>query len=83
MRIALVLPAKNRTISFLFSFALAVAAHGAVVSRDWGDGKLTLKLDDGAAEMEWISPVAFRFARILGRARNAGEDRACKNRSGI
>ena len=39
------------------------AAQAGVVSRDWADGKLTLKLDDGAAEMEWLSPVAFRFAR--------------------
>jgi hypothetical protein len=39
------------------------AAQASVVSRDWADGRLTLKLDDGAAEMEWLSPVAFRFAR--------------------
>lgn len=44
--------------------ACSIAAMQAgVVSRDWANGKLTLKLDDGAAEMEWLSPVAFRFAR--------------------
>jgi hypothetical protein len=35
----------------------------AVVSRDWADGKLALKLDDGVAELEWLSPVSFRFSR--------------------
>src|ERR1043166_4047552 len=38
-------------------------AEGAVVSHAWRDGKLTLKLEDGAATMEWLSPVAFRLAR--------------------
>jgi len=41
----------------------AAAASAAVVSRDWGDGKLTLHLDDGTAELEWLSPVAFHFSR--------------------
>jgi Glycosyl hydrolases family 31 len=34
-----------------------------VVSRDWGDGKLSLTLDDGAEVIEWISPEAIRVAR--------------------
>src|ERR1041385_8578503 len=38
-------------------------AEGAVVSHAGRDGKLTLKLEDGAATMEWLSPVAFRLAR--------------------
>jgi alpha-glucosidase (family GH31 glycosyl hydrolase) len=42
---------------------LAAAAPGAVISRDWNAGKLTLHLDDGTAELEWLSPVAFRFSR--------------------
>jgi hypothetical protein len=39
------------------------AAHAGVVSRDWGNGKLSLQLDDGVAEIEWISSTAFRYAR--------------------
>lgn len=38
-------------------------AHAGVLSRDWENGKLTLQLDDGLAEIEWISPTAFRLAR--------------------
>jgi alpha-glucosidase (family GH31 glycosyl hydrolase) len=45
--------------------ACAVASAG-VVSRDWGDGKLSLKLDDGTETIEWISPQAFRVARTWG-----------------
>jgi len=41
----------------------SLLAPAAVITRDWNDGKLTMKLDDGAAELEWISPVSFRFAR--------------------
>ncbi len=41
-------------------------ATNAVVSRDWAAGKLTLKLDDGSAEIEWITPVAFRVSRSWG-----------------
>jgi alpha-glucosidase (family GH31 glycosyl hydrolase) len=40
-----------------------LAAHAGVVSQQWGDGKLALTLDDGAAEIEWLTPTAFRFAR--------------------
>jgi alpha-glucosidase (family GH31 glycosyl hydrolase) len=43
-------------------------AQAAVVSRDWANGKLTLKLDDGTAEVEWISSVAVRFSRTWGPA---------------
>ena len=39
------------------------AAHAGVLSRDWENGKLTLQLDDGVAEIEWISGTAFRFSR--------------------
>jgi hypothetical protein len=46
-------------------FAAGIA-HGAVVSHQWTGSTLGLKLDDGAAEIEWISPVAFRFTRIWG-----------------
>jgi alpha-glucosidase (family GH31 glycosyl hydrolase) len=34
-----------------------------VVAQEWADGKLALKLDDGAAELEWLTPTAFRFVR--------------------
>jgi len=46
----------------------AGSLSGAVVSRDWSAGKLALKLDDGAAEIEWLSPVSFRIARSFGGA---------------
>jgi hypothetical protein len=42
--------------------ALSVARAG-VVSRDWENGRLALQLDDGVAEVEWISGTSFRFAR--------------------
>jgi hypothetical protein len=46
---------------------LAGAMHaGSVVSRDWAGGTLTMKLDDGSAQIEWISPVAFRVSRTWG-----------------
>jgi hypothetical protein len=37
--------------------------QGGVLSRDWGDGKLALRLDDGIAEIEWIGNTAFRYSR--------------------
>ena len=46
----------------------ASAAQAAVVSQEWTASKLTLRLDDGTAELEWISPVAFRFTRNWGEA---------------
>src|SRR5580698_2917511 len=39
------------------------AAHAGVVSRDWDTHTLNLQLDDGVAEIEWISSTAFRFSR--------------------
>jgi len=39
------------------------AAYAGVLSRDWENGKLTLQLDDGVAEIEWISSTAFRYSR--------------------
>jgi len=45
---------------------LAPIAPAGVVSRDWSDGTLTLKMDDGTAQIEWISQVSFRFARTFG-----------------
>jgi hypothetical protein len=39
------------------------AAHAGVASRDWENGKLTLHLDDGNAEIEWISSTAFHYSR--------------------
>lgn len=37
------------------------AAQAGVLSRDWENGKLALRLDDGVAEIEWISSTAFRY----------------------
>jgi alpha-glucosidase (family GH31 glycosyl hydrolase) len=45
---------------------MGMAAQGGVVSQQWSNGKLTLQLDDGSAELEWISSVAFRFTRSWG-----------------
>ncbi len=42
---------------------VAMVAQGGVLSRDWADGKLTLRLDDGTSEIEWISNTAFRYSR--------------------
>jgi hypothetical protein len=56
-------------LSFRFSILLLAAAsalNAAVVSRNWSDGTLTLKLDDGEAQIEWLSPVSFRYARTFG-----------------
>lgn len=46
--------------------AAGAAAQGGVVSRDWADGKLDMRLDDGSALIEWMSPGAFRVARSWG-----------------
>jgi alpha-glucosidase (family GH31 glycosyl hydrolase) len=45
---------------------MTACASAGVVSRDWGDGKLSLKLDDGAEVIEWVSPEAFRVVRSWG-----------------
>jgi hypothetical protein len=51
----------------ILSFGLLQTCDAAaVISRDWADGKLSLKLDDGSAEIEWISPVALRISRTWG-----------------
>jgi hypothetical protein len=42
---------------------VASVTQGAIVSQNWRETKLTLQLDDGVAEIEWISPVAVRVAR--------------------
>jgi hypothetical protein len=39
------------------------AAQGGVLSRDWDNDKLTLRLDDGVGEIEWISNTAFHYSR--------------------
>ena len=46
--------------------ATFAVAQGAVVSHEWRGSTLTLRLDDGAAELEWISGVSFRFSRTWG-----------------
>lgn len=46
----------------IFLIALSTA-QAAVVSRDWENGKLTLQLDDGVGEVEWISSTAFHYSR--------------------
>jgi hypothetical protein len=50
------------------SVATGQTAHNVILSRDWDEGKLTLKLDDGSAEIEWITPAAFRVSRNWGAA---------------
>src|SRR5437660_4335353 len=45
---------------------MGMAAQGGVVSQEWRNGKLALQLDDGSAELEWISTTAFRFTRSWG-----------------
>ncbi len=54
-----------RILPFLI---LASSLPGAVVSRDWNAGKLSIKLDDGAAEVEWLNAVSFRCARSFANA---------------
>jgi hypothetical protein len=53
---------------WLAILALTAVAHGGVVSRDWVAGKLSLKLDDGAEQIEWLSPVAIQVSRSFGAA---------------
>jgi hypothetical protein len=59
--------ANERKVVLMLVVAQACHA-GSIVSRDWANGKLTLKLDDGNAEIEWISPVSFRVSRTWGNA---------------
>jgi hypothetical protein len=56
----------NKHVFTVLMFASAIALPAGVISRDWAKGKLTLKLDDGSAEIEWITPVAFRVSRSWG-----------------
>lgn len=58
-------------LSILTITAGAIAAagqttHNLILSRDWDEGKLTLKLDNGSAEIDWITPVTFRVSRTWG-----------------
>jgi alpha-glucosidase (family GH31 glycosyl hydrolase) len=46
----------------IFLVAISIAQAG-VVSRDWANGTLALQLNDGIAEIEYISETAFRFSR--------------------
>src|ERR1700721_121490 len=39
------------------------AAQAGVISRDWENGKLTLRLDDGGAEIEFAGETSFRYSR--------------------
>jgi alpha-glucosidase (family GH31 glycosyl hydrolase) len=48
------------------SVASGQTTRNIILSRDWDEGKLTLKLDDGNAEIEWITPVTFRVSRSWG-----------------
>jgi len=55
----------RRILVLLCTFATVQAG---VVSRDWNVGKLTLQLDDGTAELEWLGSVVFRFSRSWSNA---------------
>jgi hypothetical protein len=57
---------RIRTAVVLFCAAANAFAADKVLSHDWRDGKLTLKLDDGSAEIEWITPIAFHVTRVWG-----------------
>jgi hypothetical protein len=45
---------------------LQCGLSGAVIDHSWREGSLDLRLDDGSARMEWVSPVAFRVVRQWG-----------------
>jgi hypothetical protein len=47
----------------LSTIMLQCAVSAAVVTHSWREGTLDLTLDDGFAQLEWISPVAFHFVR--------------------
>lgn len=57
---------SNVTIAIVMIAMIQAAHAAAVISRDWDEGKLTLKLDDGSAEIDWITPVTFRVSRTWG-----------------
>jgi hypothetical protein len=48
--------------------AAAAAGRAGVAAEVWREGKLSLALDDGKAELEWLSSAAFRFSRSWGAA---------------
>ncbi len=43
-----------------------MVSQAAVVSQNWREARLSLQLDDGAAEIEWIGARSFRMARSWG-----------------
>src|SRR6267378_2541967 len=47
-------------------FFAAVMVRAGVVSRELRDGRLAMKLEDGSAEVEFLSAVSFRVARSWG-----------------
>lgn len=53
-------------VTAVANVATGQTARNIVLSRDWDEGKLTLKLDGGSAEVEWITPVSFRVSRNWG-----------------
>ena len=44
----------------------AVMVRAGVVSRELRDGRLAMKMEDGSAEVEFLSAVSFRIARSWG-----------------
>jgi hypothetical protein len=52
----------------LWFITAAAAAHAGIVSQNWRESTLTIQLDDGSGEIEWISPVAFRVSRQWGES---------------
>jgi Glycosyl hydrolases family 31 len=46
-----------------FGLLLSAVSPAAVSSHTWRESRLSLIADDGTAEIEWISPLAFRVAR--------------------
>jgi glycosyl hydrolase family 31 len=57
---------KTRGFGLAAFLLLCGWGRAAVVSQEWSDGKLAMRLDDGTAELEWLSPTSFRFARSWG-----------------
>jgi hypothetical protein len=54
-------------VKWVLCVAVAAAAgRGAILSQNWHESKLTLEFDDGYAEIEWLTPAAFRVARSFG-----------------
>ncbi len=59
---------KQFVAMMLTGIATGMAGHAGIVSQNWRESKLHLQLEDGAAEIEWISTDAFRVARSWGGA---------------